>query len=150
MKVNEDADAPFGQIIDDLGEFDAVVHVRVLKDERTRRRLFATPELEATRARFSSLPVISITLRACAACGTSLEFVGEGYPHLVCETCDRRAVARNGASPAVDPNADTGENPVFIDGRQCWRRYRFGGWVTMADSTGTASLEQYYETHFGP
>jgi len=149
VKVNEDVDAPFGQIVDDLGAFDAVVHVRILKDERTRSRLFKTPGLDDIRARFSSLPVITITLRACAICGSSTEFTGESYPHLVCGACDSLALTENGRRPAVDPTADTGENPVFVVGRRCWRRYRFGGWLTMADPDGVASLEAYYEKHMG-
>jgi len=52
VKVNEDGDAPFGQIVDDLGEFDAVVHVRILNREGTRRRLFNTPGIDHARASF--------------------------------------------------------------------------------------------------
>jgi len=94
--------------------------------------------------------VITITLRACAICGRATEFGGESYPHFVCETCDSRALAVHGGAPAVDPTSDAGENPVFIDGRQCWRRYRFGGWRTMSGPDRVDSIDAYYEKHMDP
>jgi hypothetical protein len=42
---------------------------------------------------------------------------------------------------------DTGINPGFIDGQKAWRRYRFGGWVTMVDEHDCDSLEEFYEAH---
>lgn len=96
----------------------------------------------------------------CPICGAK---VGESdYPNLVCDDCDDRAVNENG-EPAKygfeyldrEPDSDggiqmepeTGTNPVFIDGEKCWRRYRFGGWVTMKDEHDCDTLEEFYRKH---
>lgn len=42
---------------------------------------------------------------------------------------------------------DSEEYPVFIDGEKCWRRYRFGGWVTMEDNNDLDSNEEFYQFH---
>ena len=81
----------------------------------------------------------------CAICSGELDVPYRNYPNAVCAECDKRALNSEGR-PArhilqiVPPDkaadyvfADDGDNPVFIDGIKCRRRYKFGGWVTMRD-----------------
>lgn len=81
----------------------------------------------------------------CAICSAVLNEPYRNYPNAVCPICDKRALNSEGRparhiTETVSPEkaaeyafADDGDNPVFIDGIRCTRRYRFGGWVTMRD-----------------
>ncbi|MFP8888551.1 hypothetical protein ACLI4U_02130 [Natrialbaceae archaeon A-CW2] len=42
---------------------------------------------------------------------------------------------------------DGGENPVYIAGAKCWRRYRFGGWVTRRDAYDCNSIDEFHYYH---
>jgi len=86
------------------------------------------------------------------------------YPFIVCHTCDDRALNSEGQRPwtaqdettgkvvdgvfVIEDGGDGGENPVFIDGIKCWRRYRFGGWVTMRDGFDCDAIEEFYRKAF--
>jgi hypothetical protein len=96
----------------------------------------------------------------CSICGAVIS--DTPYPNRVCDDCDERAVNADGERPwhgfppgeepdtddnAIQMQPDRGENPVFIDGHKCWRRYRFGGWVTMKDEHDCETLQEFYEAH---
>ena len=45
----------------------------------------------------------------------------------------------------LDPGV--GDNPVFIDGQKCWRRYRFSASITRRDDHDSDSVEEFHEKH---
>ena len=83
----------------------------------------------------------------CSICGEPLDNPGfaRRYPGMVCRRCDERAVNAEGAPAHHESQGDGGDNPVFIDGIKCWRRYRFGGFVTMRDLHDSETLDEFYE-----
>jgi hypothetical protein len=88
----------------------------------------------------------------CSICGDDLtrsfgEDLVRNYPNLVCRQCNQRAVREDGKGPRHDSGADWGDNPVFVDGIKCWRRYKFGGFVTMRDMHDCATIKEFYERH---
>ena len=150
VKVDEDDTAPFCQVVDDLGSFDAVVQVRLLLNESVRYHLHGRAGVPEVRERFANaLPVKLIELRFCDLCKQPLLYPGFDYPYLICEACDGRAVNAAGNSPGAEGWNDDGENPVWVGGQKCWRRYRFGGWITMHDPDDCATLEAFYKRNKG-
>jgi len=66
------------------------------------------------------------------------------YPNCVCRECEKRTVNSENKVPDFNTFFDSGDNPIFIDGIKCWRRYKFGGFVTMRDLHDCSTLEEFY------
>ena len=100
----------------------------------------------------------------CAVCGTPHKdpAFAATYVTLVCRECESRSVNSDGDTPFIpQPElvkkdgervmmmpGDWGDNPLFIDGHKCWRRYKFGGWVTMRDYWDSPEIGDFYEHIF--
>ena len=86
----------------------------------------------------------------CSICGDRVDDFFAGYPNPVCRQCDSRAVNESGAAPEHQSMFDSGDNPVFIDGKKCWRRYRYGGFVTMFDDLDCDNLREFHDRRVEP
>ncbi len=88
-------------------------------------------------------------VEACSICQLDLtkdysDGFSRSYPNMVCRRCSRKAVNNTGNKPIHHSMGDGGDNPVFIDGFKCWRRYKFGGFVTMRDHHDSPSIFDFY------
>ena len=86
---------------------------------------------------------------ACSICGINLPnpAFAHNYPNFVCRECDMRAVNIRGETPVWFSQHDFGENPVFIDGKKCWRRYCYGGYIPMLDDMDCHDIGEFYNKH---
>ena len=85
----------------------------------------------------------------CSICGQPLDdpSFASRYPNFVCRACDARAVNQDGMQPEHHSMEDAGDNPEFVDGIQCWRRYKFGGYITMRDDDRYESIGEFYDAY---
>jgi hypothetical protein len=64
------------------------------------------------------------------------------YGSTLGDGCDTRAVSEPGVP------ARQGDNPDFIDGIRCFRRYKIGGWLSQRDTLGCDDYDEFYDTHY--
>lgn len=106
----------------------------------------------------------------CAICEQPLYGIivslTSAYPNVVCKECDRRAVTVDSEEPkhgvayvkrektenddpdSISFTANPGDNPVFIDGEKCWRRYRYGGFITQLDQFDCENIKKFRHKHY--
>ena len=89
----------------------------------------------------------------CAICGSDLldeldwppEMIA-GYPNLICPNCNEKAVTADGMLANLSfPGIET--TPVYVDGKQCWRRHGYPG-APMYDPFNSQSLEEFHRKVF--
>jgi ADP-ribosylglycohydrolase len=74
---------------------------------------------------------------ACSICDGNVDQMAAAlYPNYVCQPCGERALNAKGEPATMDSASDRGDNPVFVNGIKCFRRYKFGGFLTMRDAFG--------------
>ena len=83
----------------------------------------------------------------CTICNIALDEFFSDYRNPVCRDCEKRTLNADGQPAAHDSLYDNGDNPVFIDGKKCWRRYKFGGYITMLDDYDCQDLGEFYDKH---
>lgn len=83
----------------------------------------------------------------CSFCSEEMDDpdFAKNYPNIICRECEEPVVNSNGETPHFDSMGDFDDNPVYINGAKCWRRYKFGGFITMRDDLNCDNLDEFYD-----
>ncbi len=87
--------------------------------------------------------------RICNAPHEDQEFAENYNNLLICKECESRARTADNNEPFHNGGADDGDNPLFINGVKVWRRYRFGGFITLFDENDCKDVMEFYRENFG-
>jgi len=71
------------------------------------------------------------------------------YPNLICRECEHEAKNVMGEVPQYRGDFD-GDNPIYIDGKKCWKIYKFGGYVTILDKLDCNNVNEFYSKYYSP
>ncbi len=78
----------------------------------------------------------------CSICGSAP--VPGDFPLQVCRGCAAMALDDAARPAQVNQDGTAGDNPVYIDGRQCWRYFQAGGgYVTLLDTQNCRDYEEF-------
>lgn len=127
------------------------VITKVEEEVKELKRILVTQEAELTsiKKEYTELYGGWCLCRICNQPHEDQEFAENYNNLLVCTTCEERATNSEGDSPHYDYATETGDNPVFVDGEKCWRRYKFGGFITLFDEYDCPDETEFYRKHFG-
>lgn len=117
-------------------------------DELKRVLQVQEDEYAGLRKKYTSLFGGYRVCRICHEPHEDQEFAENYNNLLVCGKCEEKSVNIDGNVPDYDTDSEVRDNPVFIDGIKCWRRYKFGGFITLFDEHDCVNEKEFYRKHF--
>jgi hypothetical protein len=135
-------------LVDNLGAFDAVLQVRFVTSRATRQRLFQRDDLQAVARRLvETLPVATLDLAFCGACGRGLHGSLARFPRALCQACVERTTLEPGMEPGFIPDDPASAGPRYLGLRRCWTLPTASGCVTMLDPDYCQTLAHFIREH---
>lgn len=105
-------------------------------------------DLQALRREYSRIHGPLYNCRICGKPHEDQDFAEAYNDLLVCRECDSHAQTANMQKPFHSSGDDDGDNPLYIGGKKVWRRYKFGGYITLFDEHDCEDEAEFYKKHF--